>query len=825
MTKDPVRHADTIIFPASLDPKAVTVVRRLREAGFESYLVGGCVRDLLLGHIPKDFDASTEARPRQIRRVFRNCRIIGRRFKLAHVHFGEQIIEVATFRRNPSEDEEASGDKPDDEPTESLADDPIDPDIDEAIDDETASDPDPADSEHLLITRDNVYGTAEEDAVRRDFTINALLYDVLSDEVIDYVGGVEDVEKRILRTIGDPLVRIAEDPVRMLRAIKFTARLGLTLEPGLESAMRSSAALIGRSSPPRVLEEIYKLLSCGAAGRALDLLVEFGLLAELLPEISTDDPESRAALVRVGEAIDQVDGSKRSLGNAFLLALLFHDTWRKALDDNERADPLITARDLVAPAALRMNIPRRDVSTVAQLLLNQGRLERSRRGRRFRMADFLARDTTAAAIDMMYVRSLAGLADPENHARWALRMLEARGSSDKMPGAPSMEKAKKERSSAERDGKKRRRRRSRGGRSRGGDERRPGGRGDDREARGEDDRGSDSASKQETGRSERKSRSRRKTGGRARSSEQGAKTPDAATTEAASRPGDTSTASGSGGRPARQKPERSGSASSGKAADAQEPRESKERPTQDTRSAAASSSDTNSAPTTGLKGRMKAFLRKVIGKPADDAPSASSAPATPKQDGKAPSERGPARSRTADDTGSAGSDAPKAKSGEDADKPGTDEREGVRPRRTSRRRKPRGDSPAAADGSTAAGTDGRPAAKEGADDGEGGDSRRRRRRSRSGGQRSGSKSTSNGSDAGSGGERSKSGGRKKTGGRSSGPKSGQANGSPKTKPKRSRKKSGGRSGGDRDNDPTKPETTTDKSGQRHPEDIEDFFDW
>src|SRR5215471_4549243 len=184
---------------ARIDPDADRVVRRLSRAGHKAYLVGGCVRDLLLGRRPKDFDVATSATPNEIKAQFRNCRIIGRRFRLAHVFFGEKIIETSTFRANPREDDDDNGE--------------------------------------LLIRRDNVFGTELEDARRRDFTINGLFYDVEREEVIDHVGGLADLDARLIRTIGDPGIRFQEDPVRMLRAIKFAARLDLELEPATYRAL------------------------------------------------------------------------------------------------------------------------------------------------------------------------------------------------------------------------------------------------------------------------------------------------------------------------------------------------------------------------------------------------------------------------------------------------------------------------------------------------------------------------------------------------------------------------------------------------------------
>src|SRR5882757_718517 len=197
-----------------LDPDAVKVVRRLRRAGFTGYLVGGCVRDLLLGMRPKDFDVATSAHPNQVKETFRNSRLIGRRFRLAHVYFrGGKIIEVSTFRANPLDE---------------LTDLPQD----------------------LLIRHDNVFGTAEEDARRRDFTINGLFYDVDNDRVIDYVEGLPDLERRTVRTIGDPDIRFREDPIRILRALKFAARLDFEIEPATYAAILAHKGEIAKCAPP-----------------------------------------------------------------------------------------------------------------------------------------------------------------------------------------------------------------------------------------------------------------------------------------------------------------------------------------------------------------------------------------------------------------------------------------------------------------------------------------------------------------------------------------------------------------------------------------------
>src|SRR5687767_9611533 len=231
---------------AAIDADADRVVRKLARAGHKAYLVGGCVRDLLVSRTPKDFDVATSATPNEIRATFRNCRIIGRRFRLAHVFFGHKIIETSTFRANPKDEDDGD----------------------------------------LLIRRDNVFGNETEDARRRDFTINGLFYDVEREEVIDHVGGLADLHARVIRTIGDPEIRFQEDPVRMLRAIKFAARIDFAIEPATYRALVRWRGEIRKCAPPRVLEEAYRLLRGGAARRSMELLVETGTMAVLAPHLA-----------------------------------------------------------------------------------------------------------------------------------------------------------------------------------------------------------------------------------------------------------------------------------------------------------------------------------------------------------------------------------------------------------------------------------------------------------------------------------------------------------------------------------------------------------
>ncbi len=276
-----------------IDPDALKVLYRLKDASYVAYLVGGSVRDLLLGRRPKDFDIGTSAHPYQVKRLFRNCWIIGRRFRLAHVKFGTKIIEVATFRRQVPTVTEETG---------------------EAAD---------AGQRDLLIHHDNTFGTPEEDAFRRDFTINALFYDIATFSIIDYVGGLEDLRARVVRAIGDPGERFQEDPVRMLRAIALAARLDFAIDPPVSDAIRRVGPEIARSAPARLLEEYYKILRAGASERTFRWLGEVGLLDSMTPELQ------RAPAETLFRSLAALDGYRRQFGptpdrltNAILLGTL-----------------------------------------------------------------------------------------------------------------------------------------------------------------------------------------------------------------------------------------------------------------------------------------------------------------------------------------------------------------------------------------------------------------------------------------------------------------------------------------------------------------------
>lgn len=373
--------------PHLMDADALFVVSRLRAAGYTAFLVGGCVRDLLTGMVPKDFDVSTDARPRQVRRVFRNARIIGRRFRLVHVVFGARVIETSTFRRNPREDETPAG-----------------------VDDD------------ILLTEDNVFGTAAEDAARRDFTINGLFYDPEAGEVIDYVGGLADVERRVLRTIEDPWLRFREDPVRMMRAAKFAARLRFSIEPDTWQAMRDLRAEIQKSSPARVLEEIYKIGRGGASAGTWAALRQTGLLAELLPEVAAALDGDPLEADRFAARLKQLDGAKAARdehGNCLLLAPLFHAVLAPMLREEPLDEPALPERceERVRPITQRYRIARVDHTWARLICWAQRRF--AGWGRTEFPAKMFARwDCFDAALDYLRLRARCGEVPEDLPRRW-----------------------------------------------------------------------------------------------------------------------------------------------------------------------------------------------------------------------------------------------------------------------------------------------------------------------------------------------------------------------------------------------------------------------
>jgi poly(A) polymerase len=298
-----VPRADHRISRRDVDSEALKVLYRLHEHRFAAFLVGGSVRDLLLGRRPKDFDIGTDAHPYQIKKLFRNCWIIGRRFRLAHIKFGLKTIEVATFRRIVPE---AAA-----EPTEA-----------DAVPVASAS-PETAPGEDLsIIHRDNTFGTPEEDAFRRDFTINGLFYDIATFSVIDYVGGLQDLEQRVVRSIGDPRVRFVEDPVRMLRAAVMSARLGFDLDPLVLEAIAEHRGLILKASPARLLEEYYKILRSGCSEATFRALGRLRLLELITPELKSPPEAVWDSLARLDQYRVRFTSAPPQLTNTMLIGAL-----------------------------------------------------------------------------------------------------------------------------------------------------------------------------------------------------------------------------------------------------------------------------------------------------------------------------------------------------------------------------------------------------------------------------------------------------------------------------------------------------------------------
>lgn len=367
---EPALYFDAIS-PQRLDEDAIKVLRRLTRNGFEAYLVGGGVRDLVLNRDPKDFDIATSAKPQEVRRLFRNCRIIGKRFRLAHVLFGAgKIIEVATFRKDPNQRFDILPGNP---LSSAATGNPV------RI---CPCPPEDTEAADLLIRNDNIFGLPHEDAIRRDFTINGLFFDHARGCVIDFVGGMRDLSEGVVRMIGDPVVRFREDPVRILRAIKFSARLDLGIDPDVFDAMIACRKELVRAARPRLLEEILRFMRGGAAHRSLYLAWDMGILAELIPEVSCylDDqaPASELTWARLA-AIDRrrVEEASSPL-DAVLLSALLLGPIEDALDGvRDRAGAF---EQFVEPIVRRINLPRRTKDRIRGIIGSQRRLRSGRLG-------------------------------------------------------------------------------------------------------------------------------------------------------------------------------------------------------------------------------------------------------------------------------------------------------------------------------------------------------------------------------------------------------------------------------------------------------------
>ena len=351
-----------------IDPDAVKVLRRLSHGEHTAYLVGGGVRDLLLGRAPKDFDIATSARPQEVKRLFRNCRIIGRRFRLAHILFSRgKVIEVATFRRDPRFDGQPRA-RTSDSSTAAVG--------DNGVPIPLSPKPDRWPLQDLLIHHDNVFGLPHEDAARRDFTINGLFYDIERQEVIDYVQGMDDLRSGVVRTIGEPAVRFREDPVRLLRAIKFSARLDMGIDPEVYDAMVAQRHGLNRCSRPRVLEELLRLLRGGAAHRSIYLMWDVGVLGVVLPELTAflEDEAAGASLLwgRLS-AIDERVRAGEPPSDAVLLAALLWGTIAEALECVPQ--PPTAFESFFTELSERLAVPRRIKDRIRLIAFSQDRLK------------------------------------------------------------------------------------------------------------------------------------------------------------------------------------------------------------------------------------------------------------------------------------------------------------------------------------------------------------------------------------------------------------------------------------------------------------------
>ncbi len=367
---------------------------RLKKAGYEAYLVGGGVRDLLLGREPKDFDVSTDAEPEEVKALFRNCRLVGRRFRLAHIIFGRDVVEVATFRGQGSDNIEGELER----------------------------------DENGRLLRDNVYGTREEDAWRRDFTINSLYYNIRDFTVVDYTGGLADLEAGILRIIGDPWQRYREDPVRMLRAVRFAAKIGFRLEEKTEEALLELGHLLRDIPPARLFDEVLKLFLGGCAVQTFELLRHYDLFQHLFPQTEAalrreEENFPLTLLVRALENTDERIAEDKPVTPAFLYAALLWEPLRQRQRELMEQDETLPEAQAFAEAARQVverqlqstSLPRRFSTPMQEIWFMQLRLQRRSGKRAYRL---LEHPRFRAAYDFLLLRAQAGEGDEELAEWW-----------------------------------------------------------------------------------------------------------------------------------------------------------------------------------------------------------------------------------------------------------------------------------------------------------------------------------------------------------------------------------------------------------------------
>lgn len=380
----------------NISDAALKVLDRLHQADFDAYIVGGGVRDLILGAVPKDFDIATSALPEQAHEQFRNSRLIGRRFRLLHVRFGREIIEVATFRGHHSQIEDPNGDH--------------------------------ALVENGMILRDNVYGNMEQDAWRRDFSINSLYFDVRNNTVLDYTGGFEDLKARVIRIIGDPVQRYTEDPVRMLRAVRFAAKLGFQLAPDTEAPLKQLAAKLEAVAPARLFEEVLKLFMSGYGERAFELTMKYGLLQPLFPQThallersESEGDDSFYQLVLQGlRNTDKRIAEGKPVTPAFLFAILLwpavnHSAQRLQSDLGPSQAVNVAGSEVVRQQCESVSIPKRFSLQSREIWAFQLKLANRGGKRAFRS---LEQARFRAAYDFLLLRASSAEPDLEELAQW-----------------------------------------------------------------------------------------------------------------------------------------------------------------------------------------------------------------------------------------------------------------------------------------------------------------------------------------------------------------------------------------------------------------------
>ncbi len=327
-----IPRAEHNVSRRDIDSHALKVLYRLHEAGFHAYLVGGCVRDLLLGQRPKDFDIATNAHPEEVRRLFKNCRLIGKRFRLAHILFGNHIIEVATFRTHHQNALEQH-----------------------------------AKMRDGMIVRDNVYGLIEDDVLRRDYGINALYYNIADFSIVDFVGGMNDIKQKVLRMIGNPLERFTEDPVRLLRAIRFLAKLDITIDPDTEKHLIASARLLEQVSNARLFQEILKMFESGTLLKTLKLLQQYNLLSSVF----LHSPQHLSLVYIAAQNSDDRVRIQKTVSPAFLLAAFLWPLLATKTAELEGVLPRSLAFDTAANDILKEQTQKLALSRLIQTAIRE----------------------------------------------------------------------------------------------------------------------------------------------------------------------------------------------------------------------------------------------------------------------------------------------------------------------------------------------------------------------------------------------------------------------------------------------------------------------